>query len=885
MLYSGEFISQQGSRVKVEIVTRGSRTPSRPIGEQGLWFDTDPVTIANEAADTFETVIRRSATIRLQSEEFLSDLYAADCHDCAVTVTRGSDTLFMGYVEPMALSQQFTSAVETIELNCIDCLSALQYFRYGGTDHEAAQANATDRSLKSILTDCLAKASGPFPRIPVLFDQSRTLPGYSGSILSGITLPESLFLGEGEDEAWTLLEVVEESLRYLGLHILQTGGAFHIFSWQRVRQGTPITWMQLASVTPVTTAAGTVAISAANVHGTDTQLEIAECFSQVQLTCETTPLDELLPSPLDKDSLSSPYSSRQKYFTEIIMKEPGHSGQDGIKRTFFEWMAQGYYPKDFPALYRKENGAFAEFDSTCRKNAERAQAVEWFMQSMRAKGWQFKNDYEPNADLWAESNVRQHSALKSFSQSQCRAALVRLGSVTHEFSEAQDNAPQTRCKLDPCLVVSVNGNGIDTASLAQPSSATLRAKYPVAEYTGAVSGAMLSPADPDTVNYLVFSGKLTLAPLMELSCSPDDAAAKKGGYKYVPGEDGKDRMLTCRAWAAATPRSEPQRDGTIQLWPVSDHLQKLFKYDDYDTVDTVSKVPVLACMLVIGGKCLVESANTGTPSDFRWQPFKERGACADDDEFFAQSFTIGFNPKYEDHIIGQEHPVLNNVSDATGIDEEGTAIPIRQRDAISGRVRFTILGPVYSVWKDKVYTHKTWFRDPSWSVDCIPLLAHVAAIFIKDFEVKLVSDNAGDETDGGSDLVFISGTDGAYVNRKDDITNRIHSDLTAAERSELGINAAVNLSTARNAATGTGVTEITDAATGTTAKPEKLYVAQTWEEWHTPKTLLSVSMQDKGTGHEWMTFTHPALPGKNFHVQGVSRNLIEDSIRLDLKEI
>ncbi len=101
------------------------------------------------------------------------------------------------------------------------------------------------------------------------------------------------------------------------------------------------------------------------------------------------------------------------------------------------------------------------------------------------------------------------------------------------------------------------------------------------------------------------------------------------------------------------------------------------------------------------------------------------------------------------------------------------------------------------------------------------MLSHVSNIQLKDLSISLVSDNAGLEPLSDSDLVYMSDTDERYVNRKDDITFRIVSALTAGEREELGVRDSLLLSTPADVATGLGLTAIYDHNRGGMVKPEQ----------------------------------------------------------------
>ena len=312
-----------------------------------------------------------------------------------------------------------------------------------------------------------------------------------------------------------------------------------------------------------------------------------------------------------------------------------------------------------------------------------------------------------------------------------------------------------------------------------------------------------------------------------------------------------------------------------------------FKYSGIkDKTDNVSKVGVIACMLIIGDKCVVETGTDGLPSDFEWRPYKKRSACESDDEYYQQSFTLGFDPKLGDKLVGTEFDLQNNIGYELGLDMEGTAIPIRKSDKVSGDVIFKILGPVYLEWDEVTRRHKTWFRSAKWSSRAIPLMAHVQDIIIKDFEVRVVSDNGFVNNDDDSDLVYVSDTDETFVNVKDDLKFRITTALTFSERQALGLSGTMKLSSPLIMGSSDPLLKVKNNITGEIGKPEQLYVDSCYRESHKPHLELKHKIRsDSGRAGWFNRYTHPALPGKQFYVTALSRGLDSGWVELSLKEI
>ena len=152
--------------------------------------------------------------------------------------------------------------------------------------------------------------------------------------------------------------------------------------------------------------------------------------------------------------------------------------------------------------------------------------------------------------------------------------------------------------------------------------------------------------------------------------------------------------------------------------------------------------------------------------------------------------------------------------------------------------------------------------------------------------MKVYSDNGMTERPGDSDIVYMSDDKQQFVNRKDDIEFKINSALTSDECRQLSVAQGVCMSTPLNLLTGDGVVKIYDHTTGRQAKPEQLYVDSYYNEYHLPRILMTQKLIDKKGSYvsTFAHYRHPAL-GRNFFVQGITRNLESGEAEMSLKEI
>lgn len=903
MYIHGSFLSQQSDTITVHIVTGNDRTQTIEIGTEkaDVYFSEDPAEIENEVNDTFDVLLRNSAKIRLLCGNLITNLFSTSCRDAVVNIYKNDTCIFAGFIEPQTLSQPYNNRWDELELNCIDALSALQYSKYKnvgalGVIYAFVKAEAAQRSFYDIATEILKGVTGELDilgnqNIKFWYDGSKAVDAQTANryqVFKQLSISDLLFLGDDESDVWQQDEVLEELLKYLNLHIVQDGFNFYIFSWESVKAAPDkIIWHDIIANSTKTTAQQAVTIALANVADCDTTISIGDVYNQLLLTAKVEDIESVIESPLDDDLLVSPYINKQKYLTEY--------SSDGEGKT-------AYY-----AMKAMVNGEHTNYGGGA--------ITDWYVQVMRNKQWTFPMKGNTDIDIvdyFGSEGTNQH-ALPDWLGQAPGAAIMALGSVKINTAN-DDNSPTSKVNMTNYLVVSVNGNGIDNdENKTYPSVADIQKNIPYAVYTGNKAGGVFSPSDEEATNYIVLSGKVILNPIMAVTGNfsamrkkmgdrpPYQGSGGGGGttpppmyfwHRTVPSRNNGDgRYYARQYWQAETPDKEVSwhegADSGFYPYTGEGPEEYEFKYSAVgDSTDTISKVAVLACMLVIGDKCVVETGTDGQTTDFVWQKYKERSECQSDDEYYQQCFTIGFDPKIGDKLVGTEFSIQNNIDYKMGIDAEGIAIPITKGDKISGQVRFMILGPVNATWDVITRRHPTFFRHTKWSSSSVPLLAHVSSILIKSFEVKVYCDN-GLISNGNddNDIIYMSDTKETFVNKKDDLEFKINSALTATECAQLGVSNTVKLSTPLNISTGDGVLEVYDRNGNVKAKPEQIYVDSYYTEYHKPRIVMEQKLRDiDNVVSLFNHYRHEALD-KEFFVQGIGRNLIEGRADLTLKEI
>ena len=930
MTYKGQTLDAHGRLINVHIITPGQAFGCN-FEDLGLVFaPSEALMITGETEDVFQIAVSQRATIKFLAREFVGDFFRADVREAKVQIWLEGELIFDGFVLPQTYSQGYVSVLDELEVNCIDRLSALQYIRWrnigeSGVDYDAMKARAEDLTIDEILTQVLSlTGSGDYSIMT-----SPLLEKDGLSALQGIKVNEEIFFGDDEDDAWTALDVLEHCLRYLNLHITQRGSEMVVFNWDDIK------------------ACPEIMIDSQRVFGTDANLSIGETFSRIEVTCRTQDAEELMPDPLDLDSCGSPYVSRSGYCTEYSMlttpeKKDGQPGE----RNFEAFWHKGGVTERADRFLDMVGGATSGIynDNMWRR--------DWWIRVLENPRWRFFSAQEGRK--WNGAIPFNYSAESKWEYYPPRVADGKYenrvpddldytggGCLLQTFSgkttfNRDDNSQQTQVDEAKYLIVGVGGVGGEFMDNADSNSAYLskikkRAEAtPVAVFSGGVQ--RLSPADPSTTRYLDISGSIALAPFHPIYRTPQWCADLQSRHLLNPqntfegvgavlmGED-KFRILVRRYYDPENPTTgnpmwgdpsgfgflpenkKPEEDYTrygLNMFQ-TDEASKIYKYEGAATsegmTDYATVVPALRCMLIVGDKVLVQqyaSLEGGAPS-YKWERFKTREECVTDSLFYSQCFYLGFNPKIGDYLVGQEYKISETAHFAEGIEAEGTVIPIRESDQVSGEVTFLILGPADTWMTTGSGSGRIFTTDPIGDNELVDpsrlnypgeyIMKWATAVWIKDFSIKVISDNAKLDPLDSNDIIYISDESEKFVNPKDDIELEIMSDLTSEERARLGVYDTLRSNVALNAVSKSGVTSVWDPFTNTQAKPEQIYVDYYYRETGKPRIELEQGIKADTDNPFFHTWRHQAMPGRRFYPLAVSRDVQASSATIRIRVI
>lgn len=901
MIIYGTFENIHNDTIEVEINNSTIQGEQIEIGENGLFFSGDPIQIETNNDDTFEHIIRKSATINLVTNSYVGNLFFAEqARSVSVEIRKNNQCIFFGYIDPNTYTQPYTSPLDEFSINCIDCLSTFKYYNYKDTtirDYDTNKQSSAIISFRDIIDDMFY---GDLLQGSMFYDKSKGLTsGTTHQIFENLGIAENFLYGEDFEKIFTQEKVLEEILRYLNLHMIQEGRDYYIFDWNTIKNGRD-TWYNLTTNQNVFKTPTTITLTSQMHSDNNTNISIADVYNQIQVKDNLQGQDTVIVSPLEKSDLTSLWTGRQLYMTEYIAEGSGDRAHTAIEALI--------------------HGNDTNYDGASR--------IDWYIQAMNNPNWKcYINGNKTLVETIAEQQngryVNQWKIAKYLKEHPCVPYIFKLGSVEPDISR-QDNSPISKISMTPYLYISVNGNENDVENQQQPSDNTLNSLQPILEYVGSNSGGAYSPVDDETINYLVFSGKVLLQPIAYESST--DVATRTNNFQqcYINGVD-KDEGATAvvpryddipyplvannlvksdnndegryyvrKFYSIVNPSDEEPfpylQDGTcgIQPWTKdkSAHGYEYHYSAKGNGDDLFSKLPILECELIIGNKRLIETdMDEYGNSTFQWVTIgQEPTETIDGVTYPITTFSLGINPAIEDYIIGDEFDLQNTINYQMNIDAEGTAIPIRQSDALSGAVIFRILGPINTLWNEITRRHPSFWRHTRWSSDCHFILAHTENIILKDFECKIYSNNGGYEVNKEQDLIYLSDETDRFIKTKDNITFNFITQLSGKEAYDKGISTGVNLNAVINLTNNLPLQNIYNATTNESAKAEEHYIDQYYTEYSTPKIEMDTQLHE-ATNINLFNKYHSVPLNKDFYVVGMGLDVRMDNRNIKLKEI
>lgn len=900
-------------------------------------FSDEPVIISYDTEDSFTHIIKSSAEINLVTKTWLGDyLFANNYTSVTVTITRDGAIIFSGYVTPNTFSQDYSHYWDTLTINCVDKLSVLEnQYLTDGTTYEEVVAAATTKTFKDILDEIL-------PTGNIYYDKSKSYGNYT-NIFEGLMISEGLFLGEEEDDLWSNEEILEEMLKYLNLHIMQQRNSFYLFDWDTLRRrNNNVQWLNINDGTISMGYLPTTTILKSHYAADDTQLSVADVYNQIQLTDNITELKVVLESPLDDDNML-PMIPKTKYLVEFgtegcevdamealttLARDNGTPQND--KAYTREWWMQIYNNERW-SFKLNNNDNYDNITTAAGAIVNPAQFLKWIYETPFSSallgfgsGTKVTNKNNQNIenidvkDKYLVINVMgngidEKSANRTYKDRNYWPSGWTLDN--HPPFPNEDDLEDLNMEIkynyntdaaySPATDSVTHYLVFSGEILMTTPQATLGVSGfdPHASWTDNIGAWNLyrervnmetgyaNDNKGDYCDFKAFTRKnnnyITAKTHLKMPRQPEDDGYPWFGSMTADTSDDRGHYYMQRYFNNLNSSyTETADEAHIYLSPpiVQGDLDKRFNYKigektSYYQNDVVKYVDVLACELKIADKWCVEGHNAAGDKTFTWMTAEE----LQQNNISYPYIYIAINIDDGEFLIGDSHNIYNNIYSNMYLDNAtGMAIPITAADALNGTMSFKIIGPVNSTWDQGIRRHPTWFRHTTYTANGVSVLPHVGQIWIKNFDVKLMSDHGKQNVGTNDDIVYCSDEQDRFINKKDDLEFRITTALTAEEAAALGVDITINRSDVIGADTGIPITAITNNITNETDKPEKFYVDAYYREYCDPKIIMESTLYE---GSMLSRRRVPYLNNKVFLVQAMENNVKMSTIKIKAKEI
>ena len=391
MIYYNEFKDRENQLYKIELDTKNGntrtefRTSDSPI--EIKWnSDNDNIYSPLRGSNATIEIIADSAT------DLKEDLYTGKRKGVEARLYRGNNLVWYGWADPNNYNSDYQGEHDRMQIECSDILKCMSDIPYRATQKII-------KSVRDIILKCIRDASGIQSGYLYMADTLSISGIHSGSVLSNLFLPESLFFDDKEDNetdddvAWKLSEVVEAICLWLNMIIVQWGTDFYLLDIDAIKaKDSSYKRMSIANGTEQSvTLSNIVQITSSLYGGSDNSISKEGLFNKVKVRDRFRTFESVIPSLYDnlvnitKDSdetLQSSSNYENGMYGEVVSSNLGDGKSHGnminmVDRVYspddghykdFNFVAVKYFNNTFYKLFKYDSQGHEITDSVTSLN-------------------------------------------------------------------------------------------------------------------------------------------------------------------------------------------------------------------------------------------------------------------------------------------------------------------------------------------------------------------------------------------------------------------------------------------------------------------------------------------------------------------------------------
>lgn len=289
MLYKGYFRQVKTDDLfTVKITTEGS-TQQEEILLGGSPF----VTEMDDSDKTIYTPAKyQTATIEIVSKGYKFDIYSPKAQGTKIELLKDNQIQWTGYATPNTYDQGFDSNLETIQIECIDALSTLQYIKF-------LPSNKNVDSFINIIQYLIGKCN----EYKYIYVSDNTTIS-SNPIMNDLYISKNNFFDQNEEKddkenAWTCQDVLEEICKYLGLTVIADKDSVYFLDYDAIKNGNNNYYKYSVGSTEGTKVEVKLSktISAKDFSESGSTITLSNVYNTVKVSADCNTFDSVLPDP------------------------------------------------------------------------------------------------------------------------------------------------------------------------------------------------------------------------------------------------------------------------------------------------------------------------------------------------------------------------------------------------------------------------------------------------------------------------------------------------------------------------------------------------------------------------------------------------------------
>lgn len=289
MIYKGFFRQiKTDDLYTVKITTEGSAKQ-----EEILLGGSPFVTEMDDSDKTIYTPTKyQTATIEIVSKGYKFDIYSPKAQGTKIELLKDGQIQWTGYATPNTYDQGFDSSLETIQIECIDALSTLQYIKF-------LPSNKNVDSFINIIQYLIGKCNS----YKYIYVSDNTTIS-SNPIMNDLYISKNNFFDQDEEKsdkenAWTCQDVLEEICKYLGLTVIADKDSVFFLDYDAIKNGNNNYYKYSVGSTEGTKVEikFSKTISAEDFSNSGSTITLGNVYNTVKVSADCNTFDSVLPDP------------------------------------------------------------------------------------------------------------------------------------------------------------------------------------------------------------------------------------------------------------------------------------------------------------------------------------------------------------------------------------------------------------------------------------------------------------------------------------------------------------------------------------------------------------------------------------------------------------